>query len=162
MTSTTWAEAICAVAALLASSAISASPAWASDSDRACAAPKKYIAFLQQRNFDGIAKLFAANAVFYTPLGTVLHGSGEIGDFYKTVVASANLIVKGQNFVGDKTDCFFEIWQRTKMNAAGKYLPDPDGEFTRGAIDHFTVDDRGRVVQMVAAPLPNHFTIPPQ
>src|ERR1700722_15524757 len=99
------AEAICGIAVFLGLAAMSASAARANDDHRACATAKKYMALLEHRDFDGVAKLFAMNAVFYTPVGAVIHGSEAISDFYKTVIASANLIGRGQNYVGDKSDC---------------------------------------------------------
>jgi hypothetical protein len=136
--------------------ALSASPAHAAD---ACVTPKKYIAFVQQGNFAAIGALFAEDAVLYTPVGAILHGAKAIDQFYKTVVAGTPLAVEARTFVSDKNNCFFEIWSRSTPNAQGKYIPDPSGELVRAAVDHFTVNDQGLVVQMAAFPAPNVSTI---
>ena len=123
--------------------------------DGACAVSRKYVESVQRKDFDTVAGLFAADAVFSTPTGAVLHGSAEITKFYKTTVAStANLIVKAQNFVGSDTECYFEIWTKSKKNADGIWVPNADGEFIRGAVDHFTIDAQGHVTQLIAFPSP--------
>ena len=128
--------------------------AQAADAGRACAVGKAYIEAVQRKDFDTVVGLFAADAEFSTPTGPVLHGA-EIGKFYKTTVASAqNLIVRAQNFVGSDTECYFEIWTKSKKNADGVWVPDAGGEFIRGAIDHFTINAAGKVTQLIAFPAP--------
>lgn len=122
---------------------------------------RKYIELVGQREWEAVANLFAPNAVVYAPTGKVYRGAEEIRRFY-TVEASqlgANLVVRPQGFVGSKTECYFEIWARSKKDAEGVYVLDPNGEFVRNAIDHFTLDDQGRVLEMVAhsAPTANMF-----
>ncbi len=129
-------------------------PAAAADTGTACAVGKKYIEAVQRKDFDTVVSLFAADAEFSTPTGPVLHGA-EIGKFYKTTVASTqNLIVRAQSFVGSGAECYFEIWTKSKKNADGIWVPDADGEFIRGAIDHFTLDANGKVTRLVAFPAP--------
>lgn len=138
-----------AIAAIL-----SAALARAADAGRACAVGQKYIEAVQRKDFDTVVNLFAADAEFSTPTGPVLHGA-EIGNFYKTTVASAqNLIVRARNFVGSDAECYFEIWTKSKKNADGVWVPDADGEFIRGAIDHFTINANVKVTQLIAFPAP--------
>jgi len=129
-------------------------PAAAADTGRACAVGKKYIEAVQRKDFDTGVGLFAADAEFSTPTGPVLHGA-EIGKFYRTTVAAAqNLVVRAQNFVGSDTECYFEIWTKSKKNADGVWVPDADGDFIRGAIDHFTITADDKVARLVAFPAP--------
>lgn len=130
-----------------------AGPAAAADQD-ACAVSRKYIAAIQARDFETVVGLFAANAEFSTPNGPVLHGA-EIGAFYRTTVAAAaSLRVEPRNFVGAARECYFEIWTRSRKNADGVWVPDENGEYIRGAIDHFTLDADGKVIQLIAFPAP--------
>ncbi len=120
--------------------------------DDACTVSKKYIEFLQTKKFAEIGNLFADDAVFYTPTGGTLRGKAAIGNYYTKSVANAGLNLRGQNYVGNTTECYFEIWHRSKPNADGKYISDPNADFHRGAADHFTLNDKGLVVEMVAFP----------
>lgn len=129
-------------------------PSFAADDGRACTTAKKYIELLQMGDFEGVGKLWAKDSVFNTPLGTQLRGQAAIADYYKTRIAAAKLILRGQNYIGNDSECYLEIWHRSSPNADGKYVTDPNGEFHRGAADHFFVDPQGLVVEMVAYPAP--------
>lgn len=125
-----------------------------------CAIGRKYIELVQKREFESVAKLFAPDAVFYAPTGKVYRGAAEIHRFYTTEAAAlTKLVVRGQNFVGSEKECYFEIWTRSKKDADGIYVLDPEGDFVRNAIDHFTFNDQGQVVELVAhsAPTANMF-----
>jgi len=128
-------------------------PAHAADS-KACATAKKYIELIQTGAFETIGDLWAKESVFHTPLGTQLHGKEAIGNYYKTRIKEAKLILRGQDYIGDDTHCFFEIWHKSKLNADGKYVTAADGEYHRGAADHFIVDKDGLIVEMAAYPSP--------
>jgi hypothetical protein len=140
-----------AAAAMVLTAGLTSAPLSAAEAD-ACAVSKKYIELLQTKKFDEIGNLYAADAVFFAPTGRTLRGKAEIGNYYKATVSNAGLILRGQNYVGSKTECYFEIWHRSKLNADGKYVNAADGDFHRAAADHFTVNDRGLVVEMVAFP----------
>lgn len=138
-----------------------ASLAAAAQTGDACSVGRTYIELVQKREWNAVADLFAPDAVVHAPTGKVYRGADEIRRFY-TVEASqlgANLVVRPQGFVGSKTECYFEIWARSKKDADGVYVLDPNGEFVRNAIDHFTLDAQGRVLEMVAhsAPTANMF-----
>ncbi len=137
------------------------STAAGAQSGDACAVGRTYIDLVSKRQWEAVANLFAPNAVVYAPTGKVYRGAEEIRRFY-TVEASQlgeKLALRPQGFVGSKTECYFEIWARSKKDADGVYVLDPNGEFVRNAIDHFTLDGQGRVLEMVAhsAPTANMF-----
>lgn len=138
---------------------LAAGTAAAQDGD-ACKVGRTYIDLVQKREFAAVAKLFAPNAVVYAPTGKVYRGEAEIQQFYTVEAAKlTGLVVRPQGFVGSKTECYFEIWARSRKDADGVYVLDPNGEFVRNAIDHFTLDGQGRVIEMVAhsAPTANMF-----
>lgn len=144
-------QAICAAAAaIFVPLTVGGVPAWAEEYHPACETPKKYIELVQQGKFVEVGMLFADNAVFFAPNGDVYRGSADIREFYIKVAAPLNVIVEPKNFIGDKNECFFEIWTKSKLNEEGIWVPDANGEFVRGAIDHFTVDEGGRVLELVA------------
>ena len=127
--------------------------------DDACAAPRRYVDYISQKNFDAVVGLFAPDAAVFTPTGAVLRGGAAIAAFYKKAVAAVPLVVKGEHFVASGRDCYFEIWSKSKRDADGRYVPDPQGAFVRAAVDHFTVDDAGRVIEMAAFPAPGVSTV---
>ncbi|MCA0200028.1 MAG: nuclear transport factor 2 family protein [Proteobacteria bacterium] len=138
---------------------LAAGPAAAQAGD-ACEVGRTYIDLVQKREFAAVAGLFAPDAVVYAPTGKVYRGAAEIRRFYTVEAAKlTGLVVRPQGFVGSATECYFEIWARAKKDADGVYVLDPDGEFVRNAIDHFTLDGQGRVIEMVAhsAPTANMF-----
>ncbi|MGE4061931.1 MAG: nuclear transport factor 2 family protein [Rhodospirillaceae bacterium] len=143
--------------ALLASSLNVAAAAQGGD---ACDVGRRYIELVSKGEFAAVARLFAPDAVVYAPTGKVYRGAEEITRFYTVEAAKLKgLVVRPQGFVGSATECYFEIWARSSKDAAGVYVLDPKGEFVRNAIDHFTLDAQGRVVEMVAhsAPTANMF-----
>ena len=66
--------AVLAVAALGVVWAAGMSPLAAAESGDACTTSRKYIELIQTKKFDEIGNLYAPDAVFYTPVGTVLRG----------------------------------------------------------------------------------------
>ncbi|MEQ9449896.1 MAG: nuclear transport factor 2 family protein, partial [Rhodospirillaceae bacterium] len=118
---------------------------------RACEVGKRYMELVQKRDFEAVSDLFAQDAAFYAPTGVVLHGADDIRAFYlKEAAALDKLVVQPHDFAGDDTHCYFEIWTKSSKNERGIYVLDPDGEFVRGAIDHFTVDEDGLIAEFVA------------
>lgn len=148
------------IRAALAGFLVLASGAAAAQESDACAVGRTYIELVQKREFAAVAGLFAPTAVVYAPTGKVYRGEAEIKQFYTVEAAKlTGLVVRPQGFVGSRTECYFEIWARSKKDADGVYVLDPGGEFVRNAIDHFTLDEQGRVIEMVAhsAPTANMF-----
>ena len=131
-------------------------PVQANENSPACMVGKKYMELVQKADFASVADLFAPNAEFHAPTGAVFNGAAEIRNFYlNDASALTKLVVRPQDFVGNERDCYFEIWTRSSPNERGVYVLDPNGEFVRAAIDHFTIDDQGRIVRFVAHSSPN-------
>ena len=89
----------------------------------------------------------------------MLHGGAEIAAFYKKAVAASPLVVRGEHFVAAGRECYFEIWSKSKRTADGRYMPDPEGAFVRAAVDHFTLNEAGQVIEMAAFPAPGVSTV---
>jgi len=139
------------VAVLVAILSFAGIPAQADENSPACQVGKKYMELVQKADFAAVADLFAPNAEFHAPTGVSFYGAVEIRNFYlNDAAALTNLVVRPQDFFGNDHQCYFEIWTRSSPNKDGIYVLDPNGEFVRGAIDHFTINDEGRVVRFVA------------
>ena len=91
--------------------------------------------------YDELGTLFADDAVFLTPIGKVLRGPAEIGDFYKAFLPT----IKPRNvpitFIADGDECVMELVTATNLDDYAKYR--------LAAIDHFTVNKQGKIGHMV-------------
>jgi ketosteroid isomerase-like protein len=103
-------------------------------------AAHEYIRRINRREFEAIAELFADDAVFLSPIGTTITGREAIGNFFTTFQPKLNPTVWIVSTVTEGNCCVFELEARIE-NAP----PDAIGM----AIDHFTVDDDGKVKRFV-------------
>ena len=93
-----------------------------------------YIDAVNSGDLDRLAGLFASDATVLHPMGT-FQGADAIREFYATgVLAHAPRIIASE-WVTAGDHCMFEL----EASAAGR---------TSHAIDHLTVDERGRIVRM--------------
>ena len=143
--------------AMILALSIAASAAQAEED--ACSPARRYVAYISQKNFDAVVALFSPDAAVFTPLGTVLRGGAEIAAFYRKAVAATPLVVKGEHFAASGRDCYFEIWSKSRRTDDGRYVPDPQGDYVRAAVDHFTLDAAGHVIEMAAFPAPGVSTV---
>ena len=116
-------------------------PAATTRGKRACLPAQKYVDLIAAERYDQLGSLFADDATFVTPIGKVLHGSAAIGDFYMGFLPT----IKPRNvpitFIADGDECVMELVTATNMDNYAKYR--------LAAIDHFTVDKRGKIRHMV-------------
>lgn len=116
-------------------------PAASARGKRACKPAQRYIDLTAAGQYDQLGSLFADDAVFVTPIGTVLHGPAEIGEFYKTFLPK----IKPRNvpitFIADGDECVMALVTATNLDNYAKYR--------LAAIDHFTVNKKGKIRHMV-------------
>lgn len=115
------------------------------DNNPVCATAEKYVELINAGRYSDLHSLFAENAVFLTPIGRVLRGPTEIGEFYTDFLGKATPEVIAISYIADGRECVMELAARTSLNP-----DDPNKDkFQLGAIDHFTMNDQGRIVHMV-------------
>lgn len=118
-----------------------APPAATTRGKRACKPAQRYVDLIAAERYDQLGTLFADDAVFVTPIGTVLHGPAEIGDFYKAFLPT----IKPRNvpitFIADGDECVMALVTATNLDNYAKYR--------LAAIDHFTVNKEGKIRHMV-------------
>jgi hypothetical protein len=116
-------------------------PAASTRGKRACAPAQRYVDLIAAERYDELGTLFADDAVFLTPIGKVLHGPREIGDFYKAFLPT----IKPRNvpitFIADGDECVMELVTATNLDNYARYR--------LAAIDHFTVNKQGKIRHMV-------------
>lgn len=116
-------------------------PAASTRGKRACEPAQRYLDLIAAGRYDQLGTLFAADAVFVSPVGKVLHGPAEIDDFYKAFLPK----IKPRNvpitFIADGDECVMELVTATTLDNYAKYR--------LAAIDHFTVNKQGKIGHMV-------------
>lgn len=116
-------------------------PAASTRGKRACQPAQKYIDLTAAGHYDQLGSLFADDATFVTPTGSVLHGSKAIGDFYMAFLPTLKPRNVPISFIADGNECVMELVTATNMDNYAKYR--------LAAIDHFTVDKQGKIRHMV-------------
>lgn len=108
---------------------------------RACQVAQRYVDLTAAEKYDQLGSLFAEDAVFVTPIGTVLRGAAEIGNFYATFLPKLKPRNVPISFIADGNECVMELVTATNMDNYAKYR--------LAAIDHFTVNRQGKIRHMV-------------
>ena len=131
-----------------------APPAASARGKRACQPAQKYIDLTAAGHYDQLGSLFADDATFVTPIGTVLHGPTAIGNFYLGFLPTIKPRNVPISFIADGDECVMELVTATNMDNYAKYR--------LAAIDHFTVDKRGKIRHMVVFLRPQSLQAQPQ
>lgn len=118
-----------------------APPAASTRGKRACQPAQKYIDLTAAGHYDQLGSLFSDDATFVTPTGSVLHGPKAIGDFYMSFLPTIKPRNVPISFIADGDECVMELVTATNMDNYAKYR--------LAAIDHFTIDKRGKIRHMV-------------
>ena len=129
-------------------------PAASTRGKRACKPAQRYIDLTAAGQYDQLGSLFADDAVFVTPIGTVLHGAAEIGEFYKTFLPKLKPRNVPITFIADGNECVMALVTATNLDNYAKYR--------LAAIDHFTVNRQGKIRHMVVYLRPHSLQPQPQ
>lgn len=137
------------------------------ESTGACAPAREYLRAIQEHRYADISTLFATDAVFLTPQGTVLRGAKQIGEFYSTVIAPRRPQARGGVFIEGSRECAMELQLKVEFAADGhvqldakgnlKLIPDGSnapGRFVSAALDHFTVNTAGKFSRLAVYAAP--------
>lgn len=109
----------------------------------ACGVVEKYVALISTGKYGEVADLWLPDGVLMEPgaSGAVrgreaikAYYTGRIGDMRPTIIPVA--------YVGNRTDCMVELTIEQNFDGVKR--------FALASIDHFTVDEAGQVVRMVA------------
>ena len=108
----------------------------------ACRVAQKYITFVQNGQFEAIAELFSDDAVVLEPTRQNVRGRDAIVQFYSGTIGRMKPDIIAVSYVGDATDCMVAIAVRESIGATARYR--------LASLDHFTLDERGKAISMVA------------
>jgi limonene-1,2-epoxide hydrolase len=98
---------------------------------------QRYVEIATADGKEALAELFAPDATFLAPDGSVYHGRSEIAGFYRRYLANIVPAFHIQRAVADGRDCWIELADGT------------DDEPILRASNHFTVGDDGSIVRLV-------------
>lgn len=116
-------------------------PAASASGRPACQVAQRYIDLTAEEKYDQLGSLFSDDAVFVAPTGTVLRGSKAIGEFYATFLPRIKPRNVPISFIADGNQCVMELVSATNLDNYAKYR--------LAAIDHFTVDQNGKIRHLV-------------
>lgn len=123
----------------------------------ACDVAKDYIHLIEQGKYEQVGTLFAPDAEFRTPKGTILKGSDAIAAFYGGFLPTIRPVNKIHSLVHEGRVCVMQIETRLKKTPQGTWAPAPDGVFARSAIDVMTVNEHGKIKDMIVYTSPPNF-----
>jgi ketosteroid isomerase-like protein len=98
---------------------------------------ERYVEWTNAGQYERLASLFAADAVFLAPDGRVLHGRDQIGAFYADFLPAIKPTLRLASFVEQGDVCVYELDARIRE----------DSDFQLSAIDHATLNPEGLVVR---------------
>lgn len=109
---------------------------------RACALAARYVQLINAGDYPGVAALYADDASFLEPMRPSLHGRVEIDAFYAKRIGAMAPNVRAVRYLGDDRECMVALSLRTEIGG--------NERFVLVSVDHFTLDDHGRISSMVA------------
>ncbi len=113
----------------------------------ACQPAKTYVDLLNAQRWSEIAPLFAPDAVFLTPLNSVLRGRAEIDDLYRKSVPKHDFAIVPVSFTAEGSECFMELAFKSAELGSDKY--------TLFDVYHFSLDPDGKIAQLIVYLRPN-------
>ncbi len=111
----------------------------ASDAQGGCTTPHEYVTMINSGKYDSVGSLFADDAVYNGPDGKTRHGSKEIGAFYSRFLPRLKPELRASRFFEQGRECMMEL--ENKDNRSGEFAP--------VAVDHFTVDQAGKISSFI-------------
>jgi hypothetical protein len=105
----------------------------------ACATAERYVELGAAKRVDEIGALFAKDAAFLDPFGTLVQGREAIGAWYRVHGGANTALPVAFTAVGH--ECFMEV--------ASHVEGDPDPRYNLLVIDHFTMNDQGEIARAV-------------
>jgi SnoaL-like protein len=109
---------------------------------KACQAAKNYVVNINAGQFSRVVDLFTEDAVVLDPTRRVMKGRSQIQAFYDGPIRQIRPELVGVAYLGDSKDCVVELARKDTVGGQPRYV--------LVSIDHFTVDQHGKVVRMVA------------
>lgn len=108
----------------------------------ACKVAARYVELVNAGDAAGAAALYSDDAVILEPVRKTIRGRAEVDEFYATRLARMRPHIVAVSILGNDRECMIELANRMDVDGAPR--------FVLVSIDHFTLDEDGKVAHMVA------------
>ena len=107
----------------------------------ACRVAKRYVDLVNDQQYAELADLYSQDATFLEPVRPGLRGRAAIRDFYARRIGSFQPKVTPVAFVGNESECMMELAMEMPVDGRPRWI--------LVSVDHFVLDDDGKVKLMV-------------
>lgn len=109
---------------------------------KACAVAERYVELINAGKYVEVAALYADNATFLEPMRPTLRGRDQIEGFYTGRIGGMQPTVVAVSYLGNDRECMVALALRTRIDGGQRYV--------LVSVDHFILDDDGKIVSMAA------------
>lgn len=109
---------------------------------RACAVAARYVELVNAGDYAGVAALYADDATFLEPMRPNLKGREQIDAFYTQRIGAMMPRIAAVSYLGNARECMVALALETPIDARPRWV--------LVSVDHFLVDDAGRIESMAA------------
>jgi len=109
---------------------------------RACEIAQRYVQLVNARDYSGIAKLYADDAIFLEPMRPTLQGREQIDEFYTKRIGAMTPQVKAVSYLGGERECMIALALKTDIEGEARWV--------LVSVDHFIVREDGKIASMTA------------
>ena len=109
---------------------------------RACAVAERYVALVNAGKYAEVAALYRDDATFLEPMRPTLRGREEIDAFYTRRIGDMRPAIAAVSYLGNDRECMVELALGIELDGRQRYA--------LVSVDHFIVDEDGRIVSMIA------------
>jgi hypothetical protein len=116
----------------------------------------RYVELIQAGRYDEVGELWADDAVFQNPVGTVIRGKAAIKAFYTNFLSSITPDVRAARYATDVEAgvCVLELETRMSRGEDGQWRNDPTAPYSLSAIDRFAINAEGKIQHMIVYTAP--------
>lgn len=109
----------------------------------ACGVVEEYVELISTGKYGEVADLWLPDGVLMEPGASgAVRGREAIRDYYTGRIGDMRPTIVPVAYVGNRTDCVVELTIEQDFDGAKR--------FALASVDHFTVDEAGQIVRMVA------------
>jgi hypothetical protein len=112
-----------------------------------CKLAANYVQLVNAGQYVAVARLFADDATFLEPMRPTLQGRAQIDAFYTGRIGRMQPQVVAVRYFGMGRECLVELALQTQIDGRERYV--------LVSIDHFTLDESGKVQSMIAFARPS-------
>lgn len=109
---------------------------------RACQVARRYVELVNAGRYAEVAALYADDATFLEPMRPTLYGRAQIDEFYTRRIGGMAPQVMAVSYLGNDRECMVELALSMRIDGQQRWV--------LVSVDHFILDDDGRIRSMAA------------